>query len=230
MSIVNDNSFSPIVTQSGNDGIMFKNYHFGLKRTNKNGNKVWICTHKSCNASITTNECSILKTSSMKSDGRHDYEHSEKMSLHVYECMKSIKRRIEEEPTAPVSFGPRGPPIGGSGSGPQGPPSGGKSNAPGGPPIGGSGSGPRGPPSGGNGSGPRGPPIGGSGSGPQGPPSGGNGSGPRGPPIGGSGSGPQGPPSGGKSNAPGGPPIGGSGSGPRGPPKGSRKKRSYFSH
>ena len=57
-----------------------------------------------CNATITTRECSIIKTSSIKSDGSHEYEHEPKLFLNVYECIKSIKRRIEEEPTAPVSL------------------------------------------------------------------------------------------------------------------------------
>jgi hypothetical protein len=50
MSIVNDDSISAITTQSDKNGIMFKNYLFGLKRTNKKGNEVWICTDKLCNA------------------------------------------------------------------------------------------------------------------------------------------------------------------------------------
>ncbi|CAF2191234.1 unnamed protein product [Rotaria magnacalcarata] len=47
---------------------------------------------------------SIVKTSSIKPDGSHEFEHQPKMSLDIYECIKSIKRRIEEEPTAPVSL------------------------------------------------------------------------------------------------------------------------------
>ncbi len=39
MSIVNNYSYSTVKTQSSNNGIMFKNYHFGLKRTNKNKGK-----------------------------------------------------------------------------------------------------------------------------------------------------------------------------------------------
>ncbi|CAF4228058.1 unnamed protein product, partial [Rotaria sordida] len=65
---------------------------------------MWICTHRSCNASITTREDSIVKTSSIKSDGTHEFQHPPKMDLKVYECIRSIKRRIEEEPTAPVSL------------------------------------------------------------------------------------------------------------------------------
>ncbi|CAF1158597.1 unnamed protein product, partial [Adineta steineri] len=38
MSIVSDNSFSTITTQSGNHGIMFKDYHFGLRNNNSKGN------------------------------------------------------------------------------------------------------------------------------------------------------------------------------------------------
>jgi hypothetical protein len=101
---VNNDSFSTITIQAASNGTMFKNYHFGLKRTNKNETNIWICTQKLCNASITTNEYSIVKTSSIKSDGSHEYEHPAKMSLNVYECIKSIKRRIEEEPTTPVSL------------------------------------------------------------------------------------------------------------------------------
>ncbi|CAF2092695.1 unnamed protein product [Rotaria magnacalcarata] len=104
MSIVKDDSFSPISTQSNKDGIVFKNYHFGMKRINKNGTQVWICTHKLCNAAINICNGSIVKTSSIKPDGSHEFEHQPKMSLDIYECIKSIKRRIEEEPTAPVSL------------------------------------------------------------------------------------------------------------------------------
>ncbi len=53
---MNNNSFSTINTQSSNaDALMFKRYHFGFgfKRANKNETKIWIYTHKSCNASIT---------------------------------------------------------------------------------------------------------------------------------------------------------------------------------
>ena len=65
---------------------------------------MWICTHRSCNASITTHEDSIVKTSSIKPDGTHDFQHPPKMDLKVYERIRSIKRRIEEELTAPVSL------------------------------------------------------------------------------------------------------------------------------
>ena len=57
-----------------------------------------------CNTTITTREYSIIKTSFITSDGSDEYEHEPKMSLNVYECIKPIKRRIEEEPTVPVSL------------------------------------------------------------------------------------------------------------------------------
>ena len=102
MSIVNKDSFLEIITRSSNNETMFKNYHFGQRLTNKNGTKIWFCTHKLCNATITTGECSIIKTSSIKSDGSYKYEHKPKMSLNVYECIKLIKRQTEEESTIPV--------------------------------------------------------------------------------------------------------------------------------
>jgi hypothetical protein len=83
MSIVNCDNFTKITTQSGKNGIMFKNYRFGLKRTNKNGDEVWICTHKLCNASITMREGSVVKTSSIKSDGSHELQHQAEMDLNV---------------------------------------------------------------------------------------------------------------------------------------------------
>ncbi|CAF3421432.1 unnamed protein product [Rotaria sp. Silwood1] len=82
---------------------MFKNYLFGLKRTNKNGNQIWICTHKLCNASIVMREGLIVKTSSIKSDGSHEFQHQRKLDANVYECIRSIKRRIDEDPATPVS-------------------------------------------------------------------------------------------------------------------------------
>ncbi len=66
---------------------------------------MWICTHKLCNASIIIREGSIIKTSfsSIKQNGSHEYQHQPKMSLDVYECIRSIKHRIED-PTVPVSL------------------------------------------------------------------------------------------------------------------------------
>jgi hypothetical protein len=66
MSIVNQENVSVITTQSGNDGIMYKNFLFGLKRKNKNENEFWMCTHKVCNASIVTHQNLIIRTSSIK--------------------------------------------------------------------------------------------------------------------------------------------------------------------
>ena len=104
MSIMNNDSFLTITTQSDNNGIMFKNYHFGLRRTNENGTKICFCTHQLCNATVTTRECSIIKTSYIKSDGNHEYEHEPKISLNVYKCIISVKRQIEEELIAPISL------------------------------------------------------------------------------------------------------------------------------
>ena len=101
---MNLDEFSMITTQRGNDGIIFKDYHFGLKRANKNGSKIWMCTNKLCKASIKTQESSIVKTTGIKADGSHDYEHQPKMSFNVYACVQSIKKRIDQEPTAPVSM------------------------------------------------------------------------------------------------------------------------------
>lgn len=96
MSVVKDSHFSKITTKSGKDGIFFKNYHCGLRRTNKNGDEVWTCTHKLCNASIIIREGSITKTTSKKEDGSHELEHEQNMSLNMYECINSIKRRIAD--------------------------------------------------------------------------------------------------------------------------------------
>ncbi len=80
---MDNNSFFTIPTTSGNNGIIFKDYHRGLKRTNKKGSKLWIFTHKFCNASISTHEYSILKSWSIKWDGIHKSEHKPKMCLNV---------------------------------------------------------------------------------------------------------------------------------------------------
>ncbi len=80
MSIMNNDSFSTINPQFGNYAIMFI-------RENKNETKIWICTHKSCNAFDYNRWIdSIVKTSSIKLNGNHEYEHPAKMSLNVYEC------------------------------------------------------------------------------------------------------------------------------------------------
>ncbi|CAF1335422.1 unnamed protein product [Rotaria sordida] len=45
----------------------------------------------------------IVKTSSIKSDGSHEFQHQRKLDANVYECIRSIKRRIDEDPGSPVS-------------------------------------------------------------------------------------------------------------------------------
>ena len=66
MLIVNNDSFSTITTQSDNNEIMFKSYHFGVKRTNNNENKISICTLKMYNVLIITQKHSIAETLSIK--------------------------------------------------------------------------------------------------------------------------------------------------------------------
>ena len=66
MLVVNNNSFSTITTQSDNNEIMVKSYHFGVKRTNNNENKISICTLKMCNVLIITQKHSIAKIVSIK--------------------------------------------------------------------------------------------------------------------------------------------------------------------
>ena len=60
--------------------------------------------HKLCNATIATRECSIIKSSSIKSDGSDEYEHEPKMSLSVYKCTKFTKQQIEEELTTSACY------------------------------------------------------------------------------------------------------------------------------
>jgi len=62
MSLVNYHNSFTITTKSDKDEIMFKNYLFELKRTNKNENQIQMCTYKLCNASIIIRESSIAKT------------------------------------------------------------------------------------------------------------------------------------------------------------------------
>jgi hypothetical protein len=95
-------SFSRLNTQSDGEGILYEKYLFGLKRSNKNGSQYWVCTHKRCNASLTTLGSSIVKSFGVKSDGSHDVEHAPKCSIEVHECITSIKQRIENEPTTPI--------------------------------------------------------------------------------------------------------------------------------
>ena len=101
---MNSDHFSTITTQRGNEGIIFKDYHFGLKRTNKNGSKIWLCTNKLCKPSMKTQQSSIATTKGIQPDGSHDYQHEPKMSFSVYECLQSIKQKVDKEPTAPVSI------------------------------------------------------------------------------------------------------------------------------
>lgn len=61
-----------ITTQRGNESIIFKNCHFGLKRKKKNDTKIGMCTNKLCKASVKTQEFSVVKTAGIKADGGHD--------------------------------------------------------------------------------------------------------------------------------------------------------------
>ena len=100
-----DDSFSTVTIQSGKNGIVFKDYHFRLKRKNNKGTEVWMCRRKiiQCFDQFKC-ESSIVKTSCIKSDGNHAFEYPAKMSSELYESIKSIKRRIEEEPTVPTTL------------------------------------------------------------------------------------------------------------------------------
>jgi hypothetical protein len=51
-----------------------------------------------------THQNVIIRTSSIKPNGRHEFEHAQKMDGCVYECIKSMKRRIDEDPATPVSI------------------------------------------------------------------------------------------------------------------------------
>lgn len=84
--------FSMITRQRGIEGIIFEDYHFGLKRKNKNGSKIWMYANKLSKASIRTQESSIVTTTSIKADGIHDYAHPPKMSFNVYARVQSIEK------------------------------------------------------------------------------------------------------------------------------------------
>ncbi|UJR17465.1 hypothetical protein I4U23_004360 [Adineta vaga] len=95
---MNSDNFFVITTQREKEGIIFKDYHFGLKRKSMDGSKMWACTKKLCKASIKTQKSSIIKMKYINPDGTHDYQHPPKMSFNVYECIQSIKQRIDKEP------------------------------------------------------------------------------------------------------------------------------------
>ncbi|CAF4897831.1 unnamed protein product [Rotaria sp. Silwood1] len=59
--------------------------NYTIKNPTTDGSQVWICTHKLCNVTITIHEGAIIKTSLIKADGNHEFEHLQKMALNVYE-------------------------------------------------------------------------------------------------------------------------------------------------
>ena len=103
MASVNSDTFFAISTKRGHDEIIFKSYRFEFKRENKNESYVRLRTNKLCKSSVKTTERSIVKTTSIKPDGSHEYDHEAKIFFNVYLCIQSIKQSVEEEPNVPVS-------------------------------------------------------------------------------------------------------------------------------
>ncbi|CAF0874973.1 unnamed protein product [Adineta ricciae] len=101
---MNSNNFFVITTQQGNEGIIFNDYHFGLKRTNKDESKMWACIKKLCKASIETQASSIIKMKCINPDGTHeiDKEPTASVSMLYDEQVKKFRRTNGNVSAVPV--------------------------------------------------------------------------------------------------------------------------------
>ncbi|CAF1015385.1 unnamed protein product [Didymodactylos carnosus] len=75
--------FSRIKSEKDQDTVLYKGYLYRLKRSNKNGN-------------------AMIGSYCIADNGAHSPVHDPKLSENVVACIKSIKRRIMTEPTAPI--------------------------------------------------------------------------------------------------------------------------------
>ena len=89
-------NFTWSTTERGEKAILYNNYLYGLRRENKNGSFVYICTFKSCSRTITLKNNTIIKSNGS------DHNHNPKLPESVQALLCGLKRRVLSDFDQPV--------------------------------------------------------------------------------------------------------------------------------
>ena len=81
-------NFTWSTTDRGEKTILYNNYLYELRRENKNGSFVYICTFKSCSRTITLKDNTIIKSNGS------DHNHDPKLPESVQGLLCGLKRRV----------------------------------------------------------------------------------------------------------------------------------------
>ena len=89
-------NFTWSTIERGEKAILYNNYLYGLKRENKNGSFVYICTFKFCSRTITLKDNTIIKSN------ESDHNHDPKLPASVQALLCGLKRRVLSDFDQPV--------------------------------------------------------------------------------------------------------------------------------
>ena len=89
-------NFTWSTTERGENAILYNNHLYGLRRENKNGSFVYICTFKSCSRTITLKDNTIVKSNGS------DHNHGPKLPENVQVVLCGLKRRVLTDSDQPV--------------------------------------------------------------------------------------------------------------------------------
>ena len=81
-------NFTWSTTERGEKATLYDNYLYGLRRENKNGSFVYVCTFKSCSRTITLKDNTIIKSNGS------DHNHDPKLLESVQALLCGFKRRV----------------------------------------------------------------------------------------------------------------------------------------
>jgi hypothetical protein len=92
-----DVKFTWSTTGRGEKAILYNNYLYRLKRENKNGSLIYLCTFKSCSRILT------LKDNVLMNPNGEKHNHDPKLSENVQDVLCGLKRRIITDIDQPIT-------------------------------------------------------------------------------------------------------------------------------
>ena len=89
-------NFTWSTTKRGEKATLYNNHLYGLRRENKSGLFVYICTFKSCSCTQTLRDNTIIKSNCS------DHNHDPKLPASVQALLCGLKRRVLSDFDQPV--------------------------------------------------------------------------------------------------------------------------------